>query len=312
MKVSNLRFVIIAPTAEVLKWQKAFAAVAPKVHLEEGPKVRQPETVDVLLLWNHPPGSLKPFSNAKLLYSLGAGVDHLMQDPELPKGIPICRIIDPLLSFSMSNYILFAVLHFHRRWKKYVHDKENCIWDHDSFPERRIKIGILGLGTLGQDAAKKLQFMGFDVVGYSPSKKVLPGMTTYAEGEMNNFLSTINVLVCTVPYTPATRGLLALPVFEQLQHPACLINVARGKVQVEADILKALDKGLLEEAFLDVFETEPLPKDSLLWSHPKVEITPHIASVTNPQAGATQMLENVERLLSQTPLEHLVNSTKGY
>ena len=154
--------------------------------------------------------------------------------------------------------------------------------------------------------------MGFDVVGYSPSKKVLPGMTTYAEGEMNNFLSTINVLVCTVPYTPATRGLLALPVFEQLKHPACLINVARGKVQVEADILKALDKGLLEEAFLDVFETEPLPKDSLLWSHPKVEITPHIASVTNPQAGATQMLENVERLLRQTPLEHLVNSTKGY
>ena len=106
MKVSNLRFVIIAPTAEVLKWQKAFAAVAPKVHLEEGPKVRQPETVDVLLLWNHPLGSLKPFSNAKLLYSLGAGVDHLMQDPELPKGIPICRIVDPLLSFSMSNYIL--------------------------------------------------------------------------------------------------------------------------------------------------------------------------------------------------------------
>jgi glyoxylate/hydroxypyruvate reductase A len=312
MEVTKLRFVIIAPKAEVTKWQGAFAVVAPEIHLEEGPEVAQPETVDVLLLWNHPQGSLTPFVNAKLFYSLGAGVDHLMQDALLPKHVPICRIVDPLLSFSMSNYILFAVLHYHRKWSKYIHDKKHRIWDHDSFPEQAVKIGVLGLGTLGQDAAKKLQYMGFEVVGYSPSKKELPGITTYAEGELNTFLAGINVLVCTVPYTPQTHGLLSQSLFQQLQQPTCLINVARGKVQVEADIIQALDAGILDWAFLDVFETEPLPKESPLWSHPKVEITPHIASVTNPQAGVQQMLKNLGFLLEGKSLLHQVNFSKGY
>lgn len=312
MELATLRFVIIAPEAEVVKWTAAFAAIAPEVTLEVGPEVPQPEAVSVLLLWNHPQGSLRPFTQARLIYSLGAGVDHLMRDPHLPKQIPICRIVDPLLSFSMSNYILFALLHYHRQWDKYTADQQRKIWDHDAPPERSVKVGILGLGTLGQDAAQKIHALGFEVVGYSPSPKKLPGITTFHQGELDEFLARCNVLVCTVPYTPKTHGLLSMSLFKKLTSPTFLINASRGKVQKSTDILEALDQGILTGAFLDVFEEEPLPQTSPFWSHPKVYITPHVASITNPQAGVRQMLKNLCALTDQKPLEHLVNLEKGY
>jgi len=312
MKLEQLRYVIIAPEAEVVKWQAAFAKIAPALTLEIGPLVEAPETVSILLLWNHPAGCLKAFTNAQLIYSLGAGVDHLMRDPELPKHIPICRIVDPLLSFSMSNYIIFALLHYHRKWDKYVADQKAQIWDHDAPPEIPIKVGILGLGTLGQDAAIKIKHLGFDVVGYSPSPKPLTGIQTFHEGQIDAFLASCNVLVCTVPYTSATHGLLSMTLFKKLKKPTFLINASRGKVQKSQDILQALEMGILTGAFLDVFEQEPLPKESPMWQHPKIYITPHVASITNPQAGAKQMLKNVQALLDHKPLEHQVNPSKGY
>ena len=307
-----LRWVIIAPEVEVKKWTTAIHVKNPSINLEVGPKVANPEEVDILLLWNHPTGCLAPFTGVKLYYSLGAGVDHLMKDKGLIAQVPICRIVDPLLSFSMSNYILFAVLHYQRQWDKYTKDRENKIWDHDAVTERNIKIGILGLGTLGTDAAKKLQQMGFDVVGYSPSPKKIPNITTYAKGALSQFLTACNVLVCTVPFTPATQGLLSMPLFQQLKHPTYLINVARGGVQVETDILEALDQGILTGAFLDVFETEPLPKEHPFWEHPNIQITPHIASITNPEAGVGQILENAIAVQKGEALQHTVDFSKGY
>ena len=140
--------------------------------------------------------------------------------------------------------------------------------------------------------------MGFEVLGYSPSSKNIPNMQTYAEGELAA-LAACNVLICTVPLTPKTRGLLSMPLFKQLKSPTYLINVARGAVQVEDDLLEALDKGYLSGAF-DVFEKEPLPKESPLWTHPRVQITPHIASITNPDAGVGQILENVQAIETKT------------
>ena len=137
-------------------------------------------------------------------------------------------------------------------------------------------------------------------------------MQTYAEGELAAFLAACNVLICTVPLTPKTRGLLSMPLFKQLKSPTYLINVARGAVQVEDDLLEALDKGYLSGAFLDVFEKEPLPKESPLWTHPRVQITPHIASITNPDAGVGQILENVQAIETKTPLQHTVDFSKGY
>ena len=310
--ISSLRWVIIAPEAEVIKWTAAFQKEAPGIVLEVGPEVTDPESVDILLLWKHPQGSLARFTKVKLYYSLGAGVDHLMKDKDLLAGVPICRIIDPLLSFSMSNYILFAVLYHQRKWDKFLQDRNDKIWDHDGIAEENISIGILGLGTLGTDAAIKLHQLGFEVTGYSPSPKQIQGINTFAQGELADFLAQCNVLVCTVPSTPQTYALLSKPLFDQLSQPTYLINVARGAVQVEKDILEALENNVLSGAFLDVFETEPLPKGSPLWTHPKVQITPHIASITNPQAGVAQIINNAKALKEQADLAHVVDPKKGY
>jgi glyoxylate/hydroxypyruvate reductase A len=309
---SSLRWVIIAPEAEVIKWTAAFQKEAPEIVLEVGPDVVDPASVDILLLWKHPQGSIAPYKQVKLYYSLGAGVDHLMKDGDLLPGVPICRIVDPLLSFSMSNYILFAVLYYQRKWDKFLKDRKDKIWDHDGISEEKVRIGILGLGTLGTDAAIKLHQLGFKVTGYSPSPKNIEGIKTFSKGELANFLAQCNVLVCTVPSTPQTHALLSKPLFDQLTQPTYLINVARGAVQVEKDILVALENNILSGAFLDVFETEPLPKNNPLWTHPKVQITPHIASITNPEAGVAQIINNAKAVNENTDLEHVVDSKKGY
>lgn len=306
------RWVIIAPEAEINKWTAAFLVLNPQLFLEVGPQVKDPETVDVLLLWNHPKGCLTPFTNVKVYYSLGAGVDHLLSDDSIYNSIPICRIVDPLLSFSMTNYILFAVLYYQRRWDKYLADRQRKHWDHDAPSEEKITIGVLGLGSLGSDAAKKLKDLGFEVIGYSPSRKEIPRIKTYEEGELETFLKRCNVLVCTVPYTDKTHGLLSMSLFRKLPPKTYLINVSRGHVQVEEDILKALESNYLSGAFLDVFEREPLPTSSPLWEHPKVQITPHIASITNPQAGVKQICENIIKLQNGDLPDFRVNPSKGY
>ncbi|MGB0256269.1 MAG: 2-hydroxyacid dehydrogenase [Flavobacteriaceae bacterium] len=294
------------------RWIKAFEKEAPEVTVLLNKALREPSEIELLLVWKHPKGSLQNFKNLQLLYSLGAGVDHLMSDPDIPKDVPICRIVDPLLAFSMSNYIVYAVLDFQRRMDKYRQDQHQKIWDHYAAPERNIRIGVLGLGTLGQDAALKLRGLGFDVAGYSPSPKNIPGIACHHSDQLPAFLQSVNVLVCTVPYTSDTHALLNTSLFQQLPKGSYLINVARGKVQVENDILEALETHHLSGAFLDVFETEPLPKDSPLWHHPKVTITPHIASITKPEAGVRQIVANWERVQNKTPLEHQVDLQKGY
>ena len=294
------------------RWIKAFEKEAPEVTVLLNKALREPSEIELLLVWKHPKGSLQNFKNLQLLYSLGAGVDHLMSDPDIPKEVPICRIVDPLLAFSMSNYIVYAVLDFHRQMDKYRQDQHQKIWDHYASPERNIRVGVLGLGTLGQDAALKLRGLGFDVAGYSPSPKNIPGIACHHSDQLPVFLQSVNVLICTVPYTSDTHALLNTSLFQQLPKGSYLINVARGKVQVENDILEALQTHQLGGVFLDVFETEPLPKDSPLWHHPKVTITPHIASITKPEAGVRQIVANWERFQNKTPLDHQVDLQKGY
>ena len=184
-------------------------------------------------------------------------------------------------------------------------------WAQFVFNENELRIGILGTGHLGMDAANKLNELGFSVFGYSNSRKetLFP---SFSEGELDIFLGQINVLICTVPYTPNTHGLLNYELFQKLKYPTYLINVSRGAVQIEKDILEALDKGFLSGAFLDVFEQEPLVKESPLWDHPKIKITPHIASLTYPEEGIHQVLESFERVEKGLPLKHQIDRKKMY
>jgi glyoxylate/hydroxypyruvate reductase A len=304
--------ILICPSTERKKWITIFKKLMPIWEIQSLKNIKNNDVIDTALVWNHPRGVLKKFKNLRLICSLGAGVDHLLSDPNIPKGVKLTRIVDPLLSFSMSNYIIMAVLQYHRKLDKYLEDKKNKIWDHNLSPEINISIGILGLGILGGDAAIKLKNLGFKVYGYSPSPKQIDGIECFSGEEMSKFLKKINTLICTVPYTPKTHDLLSQKLFNQLQNPTYLINVSRGKVQNEEDIINAVNSGVLTGAFLDVFENEPLPISSPLWSHNKIKITPHIASVTNAEAGAKQIIENYRRYINNEKLMNEVNLDKGY
>lgn len=303
---------IIAPKERVKCWLNTFKNYDKNIDVSTYPDIDY-NNIDCVCLWKHPKKVLGKFKNLKLIHSMGAGVDHIINDPSCPKGIPICRISDDKLSFSMTNYIITAVLFYHRRILKYQNDKKNKLWDHITHPEiLPINIGILGFGVLGSDAADKLKYMGFNVIGYSLNKKKENGIKIYHGEELDLFLSKINVLVCTVPYTQKTHHLLDRNIFKKLNKETYLVNVSRGKVQNEKDIIEYIDNGTLSGAFLDVFETEPLPKSSEIWKHDKIQITPHNASITNEDAAVPQILDNYNRLASGKSLINQVNIENEY
>ena len=308
-----MRFVIIAPPVPTQKWKENFEKIVPHIPLEVGVDSAHPEEVVCAMVWKQPKGALKAFPNLKLIFSMGAGVDHILTDDTIPKHIPVCRVVDAQMAFSMSNYILMALLNHHRSWYDFQKAQQEKHWAQFEFVERNVKVGVLGIGHLGMDAANKIHRMGFPVIGFSNSPKQTSFPSFYGnEKALNHFLEQINVLVCTLPYTSKTHGLLNYTLFEKFKEPTYLINVSRGSIQVEKDILRALDRGILSGAFLDVFEQEPLPQSSPLWSHPKVKITPHIASLTYPKESTYQVLHCFECLEKGLPLPQQVDREKMY
>ena len=290
-----MKFAIIAPETQTKKWKVEFEKQAPGEELLIGYETDRPDEIECVLVWGHPKGSLEKFKNLKLIFSMGAGVDHILDDDSIPKDIPISRIVDPQMAFSMTNYIVMAVLNYQRCLYDFQDAQKRNHWAQFEFDEKNLKIGILGIGHLGLDAANTLYRMGFEVFGYSNSRKETIFPSFYGN-QLSEFLNKINVLVCTVPLTPKTKGLLSAKLFNDLAFPTYLINVSRGAVHVESDIMKAIKEGKLTGAFLDVFEKEPLPKDSLLWGNPKIKITPHIASLTYAKESIRQALENFRRI----------------
>lgn len=306
-----MSFIIIAPPIPTQKWKEELELIAPEIPLVIGSETDRPEDIICALVWKQQRGILSRFKNLKLIFSMGAGVDHILEDDSIPSHIPICRVIDPQMAFSMSNYILMAVLNHHRSFYDYQKAQLKNHWAQFDFAERNLKIGVLGTGFLGMDVANKLHHLGFSVFGYSTSHKKTP-FPSYSGTEIDSFLAQINVLICLVPYTPKTEALLNYDLFKKLSQPTYLINVSRGSVQVENDILKALDKGILNGAFLDVFEHEPLPNESPLWQHPAVQITPHIASLTYPKESVRQALDCFDRVEKGLPLINSVDRNRMY
>ena len=290
-----MKFAIIAPETQTKKWKIEFEKQAPGEELLIGYETDRPDDIECVLVWGHPKGSLKKFKNLKLIFSMGAGADHILNDDTIPKDIPVSRIVDPQMAFSMTNYILMAVLNYQRCWYDFQDAQKRNHWAQFEFDEKNLKVGILGIGHLGMDAANALFRLGFEVFGYSnsPKETIFP---SFYEKQLEDFLKKINVLVCTVPLTPKTRGLLSAKLFNELAFPTYLINVSRGAVQVEDDIIRAIKEGKLTGAFLDVFEKEPLPNNSPLWQNPKIKITPHVASLTYAEESIRQALENFRRV----------------
>jgi glyoxylate/hydroxypyruvate reductase len=272
------------------------------------------DEIEVALAWKPKPGLLATFKNMKMIVSLGMGVDHLLADDKLPEGVPITRIMDDGLVGQMSEYAIYWALRHHRDIDKYAASQRSKTWKPEDFVDTiHRRIGVMGLGTIGQDTAGKFAALGFPTAGWSRTAKTLVGIETFHGGDgFRKFLARTDILVDVLPLTRDTKGLLDAKAFAGLPKGAYFINMARGGHVVDADLLAALDSGHLSGATLDVFNTEPLPSDHPYWTHPKVHVTPHIAGATNPRTASPGVVENIKRLRAGQPLINQVDPKTGY
>jgi glyoxylate/hydroxypyruvate reductase len=300
-------------------WRRRLETLLPSHKIASLDEPFDRASVRYALSWRHPPGSLANLPNLEVIFSLGAGVDHLFADPALPER-PIVRVIDPDLTLRMSEWVVMHALAHLRQLRRYERQQRERLWaDDDDQPKAaEVQVGVLGLGVLGADAATKLVKMGFPVAGWGASPKSLPGVACFHGPDgLKRLLAMTDILVVLLPLTEATRGMIDASLIAQLKQGGrlggpILINAGRGGLQVEADIVAALDSGALHGASLDVFEREPLPKESRLWTHPAVYVSPHNAAVSTPEATAAFVARQIEAHERDQPLTNLVDRRRGY
>jgi len=296
------------------RWSAELRRLLPDLEIRIWPHIGDAAEIDTALVWRPPAGLFASLPKLKLIAALGAGVDHVLADPHLPTGVPVVRIIDPYMTASMSEYVKLQVLRLHRQDPLYRAQQRQGIWREWPQPnaaERRV--GVLGLGELGRDAALKLSVLGFDVAGWSRTERKVRGIACFhtAEG-LRTLLARSEILVCLLPLTPTTEGILDAALFARLPRGAAIVNCARGRHLVEADLTAALDSGQLSAAVLDVLRDEPLPPQHPFWSDPRIMITPHVAAATHAATAATVVADNLRRLRQGRPLLHVVDRVRGY
>ncbi|MDI5936104.1 2-hydroxyacid dehydrogenase [Halomonas kalidii] len=295
------------------RWAELFAARAPEIDFHIWPSIGDPEQVRYLAAWQPPENIAETFPNLELVFSVGAGVDQFDLS-RIPEHIPVVRMIESGLVAGMVEYATLAVLAAHRDWLTYANQQRERIWK--PLPVRTAntrRVGVLGMGTLGKAVLVKLRDFGFQCAGWSRSGQSLPGIECFAgEQDLGDFLARTEILVCLLPLTDETRGILSQQLFRQLPQGAVMINLGRGDHLVEADLLDALDRHHLSAAILDVCSVEPLPQEHPFWTHPKVMLTPHIASMTQPDTSAEAVLDNLRRHREGLPLVGLVDRARGY
>jgi glyoxylate/hydroxypyruvate reductase A len=267
--------------------------------------------IDIALVAAPPSGTFGRLPNLKLVQSLWMGVEKLLEDPELPRDIPFARMVDPGMVAAMSETVLAYVLDWHRHfWTYRLWQREKKWKRRRQFMAQDRTVGFLGLGELGADAARKLLVLGFKVCGWSRRAKSIAGL--HCSTALREILGMSDAIVCLLPLTAQTRGVLNAAAFAQMRAGGCVINLARGGHVVVPDLIAALGSRHLAHAYLDVFDTEPLPPESPLWTHPGVTVTPHIAALTEPRTAVPSIVENVERVRrGERPL-HLVDFAAGY
>lgn len=267
--------------------------------------------VDIAIVATPPAGTLGRLKNVKLVQSLWMGVEKLLADPGLPQGVPLARLIDPGMVAAMTESVIAHLLDWHRHHYRYRAQQAERQWRRrKQYLAADRTVGILGLGELGSDAAKKLLALGFNVAGFSRRPKQLPGVQSFTE--LAPMLRISDALVCLLPLTRETRGILNGRNLSLLRKHSCVINLARGGHMVVSDLVRALDSGHLAHAYLDVFDVEPLPANDALWRHPGVTITPHSAALTEPRTAIPQIVENIERVRRGETPHHLVDFAAGY
>jgi glyoxylate/hydroxypyruvate reductase len=299
-------------------WEARFRTLAPQRDVRLPTRLGDPADITYACAWQAPRGLLAGLPHLQAIFSLGAGVDHLIADPALP-DVPVVRIVDPDLTMRMTEYVVLHVLMHHRRQRLYDAQQSQRRWhEHAQPPASAVAVGVMGLGVLGCDAARALCRLGFRTAGWSRTPKSLSGIDTFHGNDgLDAFLRRTEILVCLLPATASTQGILRLELLRKLERDggaggAYLINAGRGALQIDAHILAALDEGTLAGATLDVFPTEPLPAASPLWMHPKVTVTPHNAAASDPRALVANVLRQIDRVEAGQPLEHVIDRSVGY
>ncbi|EFM2434945.1 glyoxylate/hydroxypyruvate reductase A [Escherichia coli] len=295
------------------EWSALLAPYLPGVTICRAETVQKPDEVHYALAWKPPRGFFAPYRNLRLLVNLGAGVDSLVGRNDLP-DIPIIRLSDPDMARMMASYVLFAVLRYARDIPAFERAQRERRWRylHPRAPAG-IRVGVLGLGELGAYAARELARQGFDVRGWSRSKKEIAGIRcSCGLASLDDFLSQSDILVVMLPLTPHTTSLLSAERLARLPQGAAFINVSRGAIVDQAALTDALRSGQIAEATLDVFDREPLPPHDPLWQMDNVLITPHLASVAIPTSAARQVAENIQRAARGEPVTNQVFPERGY
>ena len=271
--------------------------------------------IDYALVWKPQPGLLARFANLKGIINLGAGVDALLQDHTLPRAVPLVRLVDARLTSGMVEYMIHWVLHFHRDMHVYARQQRARDWtQHDNADTQKRRVGILGLGELGQGCAHALTMLGFESLsGWSRTQKDLPGVQSFAGKDgLKPFLRQCEILLCLLPHTAATQGLLNAETLTELPQGAFIVNAGRGGLVVDEDLIAALESGHLAAAALDVFNTEPLPDDHPYWAMYNVFVTPHIASLTTPMSSSEVIAKAIRALENGEVPDNLVDFNQGY
>jgi glyoxylate/hydroxypyruvate reductase A len=277
-------------------------------------QIAAPDEVEYVITLRPEPGSLNKYARLKAIFSTAAGVDHLLVDESFPRNVPLCRLTHPELASRMSEYVLLHVLRIHRQCSAYRDQQAGKVWKPLAQKgAQESTVGIMGLGVLGLDAARKLRSIGFKVCGWSRTPRAEEGIVCFhGAAQLEDFLKQAEYLVCFLPLTAETRGILNKRSLGLLPRGAAVINVGRGKCISEQDLLEALATGSVGEAVLDVFDREPLPAESPLWTHPKVTITPHVSTTTHPKMLVETIRENIARIESGRAPLNVVDPTRGY
>lgn len=308
-----MSFVYKADPERGEEWRALFRQLAPDMPFYIWPETGPAHEVRYLAVWEPPDRLMERFPQLELLFSVGAGVDQL-EGAGIPEHVPVVRMTEPGIAQDMAEYVTLAVLALHRDWPLYLARQRQQVWQEQrNVPASRRRIGVLGLGMLGRQALRQLQLFGFPLAGWSRSGGEIEGVEVFAgEAQLAAFLARTDILVCLLPLTDQTRGLLNRQLFAHLPEGAALVNVGRGAHLVNDDLLAALNEGQLRAAVLDVCDPEPLPKDHPFWHDPRILITPHVASMTRPETAVTTLLEVIAQHRAGLPLTGLVDRHKGY
>ncbi len=309
-----MSLVIISPTRSLTPWVSALQKEDPSVEIVFHHQPHDQQQVEFALAWDHPPGIFSDYPNLKCISSMGAGVDHLLSDPAIPSHIPVVRIIDPKLSQDIFEFALAVIMNRLRGLTQYRLNQTRSYWKKQPYLNiAAVRVGVMGTGVIGHHAATRLQQIGFSVQGWSRTPGQQTSYRKFAGPEqLADFLEQTDILICLLPLTPATQGILNHNNLLKLPRGSWLVNLGRGGHLVDHDLMQVLESGHLQGANLDVFEQEPLPAGHPFWSHPQINITPHIASLTTPGSVAPQIVDNYYRARQNRPLLNVVDRSRGY